>query len=102
MKHVGERLQKLEESQKKTNEERGNENEEWEDADRGKQGKEYEKFTKEIKGNVELLRQTLRENQGFEGYLFFMGGITTEPSIQLPPKFVIPKNEKFNGSGDPK
>ncbi len=61
MKHIGERLQRLEEIQKKSSGEERNENDEWEDAHRG----DYEKFTEEIKGKIELMHQTLRKNQGF-------------------------------------
>ena len=45
---------------------------------------------------MELMRQTLRENQGFEGYLFSMGGITTEPSIQITSQ-AVPKLCKDEG-----
>lgn len=31
-----------------------------------------------------------------------MGGITTKPSVQLPPKFSILEFDKYNESGDPK
>lgn len=31
-----------------------------------------------------------------------MGGITNEPAMQLPPKFSIPKANRFTGVGDPK
>jgi hypothetical protein len=31
-----------------------------------------------------------------------MDGIATEPSMQLPPMFSIPKADKYSGSGDPK
>ena len=48
------------------------------------------------------MQQALRKNQGFDDYLFSMGGIATEPSVQLPPKFSIPKADKYSGSGDPR
>ena len=48
------------------------------------------------------MQQALRKNQGIDDYLFSMGGIATEPSVQLPPKFSIPEVDKYSGSGDPK
>ena len=99
MKHVVDRLQKLEDQQKKTNE---GENVELIDLNKVKKNKDYAKFTEEIKGKVELMQQTLRKNQGFDDYLFSMGGIAMEPFVQLPPKFSILKVDKYSGSGDPK
>jgi|UniRef100_A0A2N9GQA4 hypothetical protein len=79
MKHVIDRLQKLEDHQKKTH---GEEHEEWVDLDKIEKNKDYTKFIEEIKGKVDLMQRTLRKNQGFNDYLFSMGGIATEPSIQ--------------------
>jgi hypothetical protein len=59
MKHVVDRLQKLEDYQKKTHEE---ENVKVVDLDKIKENKDYSKFTEEIKGNVDLMQQTLRKN----------------------------------------
>jgi hypothetical protein len=59
MKHVVDRLQKLEDYQKKTHEE---ENVKVVDLDKIKENKDYTKFTEEIKGNVDLMQQTLRKN----------------------------------------
>ena len=78
MKHVVDMLQKLEDQQKKTNE---GENVELIDLDKIEKNKDYAKFTKEIKGKVDLMQQTLRKNQGFDDYLFSMCGIATEPSV---------------------
>jgi hypothetical protein len=49
MKHVVDRLQKLEINQKKTNE---GENEELIDLDKVEKNKDYAKFTEEIKGKL--------------------------------------------------
>ena len=98
MKHVFDRLKKLED-QKRTNE---RENVELTDLEKVEKNKDYAKFTEEIKGKVDLMQQTLRKNQGFDDYLFSMGGIATELSMQLRPKFSIPEADKYNGSGDPK
>ncbi len=87
MKHVVDRLQKLEDQHKKTHEE---ENVKLIDLDKIEKNKDYTKFTEEIKGKVDLMQQTLRKNQGFDDYLFSIGGIVTEPSVQLPSKFSIP------------
>ncbi len=99
MKHIADRLQKLDDQQKKTNE---GEDVELIDFDKVEKNKDYSKFTEEIKRKVDLMQQTLRKNQGFDDYLFSMGGITTEPSMQLPPKFSIPEADKYSWSGDPK
>ena len=72
------------------------------DLDKIEKNKYYIKFIEEIKGKVNLMQQTLRKNQGFDDYLFSMGGIAMEPSVQLPLKFDIPEVDKYNGSGDPK
>uniref|UniRef100_A0A2N9HL80 Retrotransposon gag domain-containing protein n=1 Tax=Fagus sylvatica TaxID=28930 RepID=A0A2N9HL80_FAGSY len=99
MKHIVDRLQKLEDHQMKTHEE---ENVEVVDLDKIEKNKDYTKFTEEIKGKVDLKQKTLRKNQGFDDYLFSMGGMATEPSMQQPPKVSIPEADKYNGSGDPK
>jgi hypothetical protein len=52
MKHVVDRLQKLEDQQKKTNE---GENVELIDLDKVKKNKDYAKFIEEIKGKVDLM-----------------------------------------------
>jgi hypothetical protein len=72
------------------------------DLNKIEKNKDYTKFTEEIKGKVDLMQQALRKNQGFDNYLFSMGGIAMEPFIQLPPKVSIPKADNYNGSGDPK
>ena len=59
MKHVVDRLQKLEDHQKKSHED---EHEEWEDLDKNEKNKHYTKFTKEIKAKVDIMQQTLRNN----------------------------------------
>ena len=98
MKHVVDRLQKLEDHQKKTHEE----NVELINLNKIEKNKDYTKFTKEIKGKVDLMHQALRKNQGFDDYLLSMGGIAMEPFVQLPPKFSIPKADNYNGGGDTK
>ena len=54
MKHVVDRLQKLEDHQKKTHEE---EHEEWVDLDKIEENKDCTKFSEEIKGKVDLMQQ---------------------------------------------
>ncbi len=59
MKHVVDRLQKLEDQQKKTNE---GENAELIDLDKVEKNEDYAKSTEEIKGKVDLIQQILRKN----------------------------------------
>ena len=54
MKHVVDRLQKLEDHQKKTHEK---EHEEWVDLDKIEKNKDCTKFSEEIKGKVDLMQQ---------------------------------------------
>ena len=51
---------------------------------------------------MELMQRALQKTQGVDDYLATMGGITKEESLQLPPKFSIPKTDRFIGVGDPK
>ncbi|GMY33427.1 hypothetical protein FCV25MIE_28669 [Fagus crenata] len=59
MKHVVDRLQKLADQQKKTNE---GENAELINLDKVEKNKDYAKSTEEIKGKVDLIQQILRKN----------------------------------------
>ena len=78
MKHVVDRLQKLDDQQKKTHKE---ENVELIDLDTIEKNKDYTRFIDEIKGMVDLMQQPLRKNQSFDDYLFSMGGIAMELSV---------------------
>ena len=64
--------------------------------------KEFEAFTESFKEKMEFMQKALQKTQGIDDYLTTMGGITKEEASQLPPKFVIPKIDRFIGVGDPK
>ena len=54
----------------------------------------------ELKEKVGWIHAALMKSQGIDDYLFFMGGIASEPVIQLPSKFSIPETDRFNGIED--
>ena len=64
--------------------------------------KEFEAFTESFIEKMELTQRALQMTQGVDDYLATMGGITKEEPSQLPPKFSIPKTDRFAGVGDPK
>jgi hypothetical protein len=67
-----------------------------------KRNKEFEAFTESFKEKMELMQKAFQKTQGVDNYLATMGGITKEEPLQLPPKFVIIKTDRFTGVGDPK
>jgi hypothetical protein len=48
------------------------------------------------------MQKALQKTQGVDDYLVTIGDITKEEPSQLPPNFVIPETDRFNGVGDPK
>ena len=104
LKEFTDRLTKIEEAQK-----RGL----WREDEEGRNEKErakatlecdneLESFTENFKEKMELMQKALQKTQGVDDYLISMGGITNEPAVQLPPKFVRPKTDRFIGICDPK
>uniref|UniRef100_A0A2N9EGD3 RNase H type-1 domain-containing protein n=1 Tax=Fagus sylvatica TaxID=28930 RepID=A0A2N9EGD3_FAGSY len=88
-----ERLTKIEEAQKRNSrmedEERRNEEEKAKAViERNKE------FIESFKEKMKLMQKALQKTQGVDDYLTTMGGITREESLQLPPKFSIPKADR--------
>jgi hypothetical protein len=48
------------------------------------------------------MQKALQKTQGVDDYLISIGGIINESTVQLPPKFAIPKADRFTSIGDPK
>ena len=103
LREFSERLAKIEEAQKNSgieNEERRNEEGKAKVAI--ERNKEFEAFTESFKEKMEFMQKAFQKTQGIDDYLATMGGITKEEVSQLPPKFVIPKTDRFTRVGDPK
>ena len=105
MKDMISRMQRLEEIHQKLpiTEEENIQN----DLDMGKEEKimYFDKTTveaEELKKKVGRIHAAHMKSQGINDYLFSMGGIASEPIIQLPSKFSIPKTDRFTGIEDPK
>ena len=56
----------------------------------------------ELKEKVGRIHTTLMKSQEIDDYIFPMGGIASEPIIQLSSKVAIPENDKFTSIEDPK
>ena len=103
MKDMISRMQRLEEIHQKLpiTEEENIQN----DLDMGKEEKimYFDKTTveaEELKKKVGRIHAAHMKSQGINDYLFSMGGIASEPIIQLPSKFSIPETDRFNGIED--
>jgi hypothetical protein len=104
MKDMNSRMQRLEEIHQKLliTEEENIQN----DLDMGKEEKimYFDKTIveeEELKEKVGRIHAALMKSQGIDDYIFSMGGIASEPVIQLPSKFSIPKTDMFTGIEDP-
>jgi hypothetical protein len=77
------------------------------DLDMGKEKKimYFDKTTleaEELKEKMGRIHATLMKSPEIDDYIFSLGGIASEPVIQLSSKFVIPETDRFIGIEDPK
>jgi hypothetical protein len=77
------------------------------DLDMGKEKKimYFDKTTleaEELKEKMGRIHATLMKSPEIDDYIFSLGGIASEPVIQLSSKFVIPETDRFTGIEDPK